>query len=107
LQRLADAVGREVRVAHYPPYTSKYNPIEHRLFCHLTRACRGVILRSVDLCAELMRKAKTRSGLSVIVDIVEKVYRTGAKVSEAAKDAVRIIRDEVLPMWNYRILPNL
>jgi Rhodopirellula transposase DDE domain len=107
LQRLADAVGREVRVAHYPPYTSKYNPIEHRLFCHLTRACRGVILRSIDLCAGLMRKAKTRSGLSVVVDIVEKVYRTGAKVSEAAKDAVRIIRDEVLPMWNYRILPNL
>jgi hypothetical protein len=66
-----------------------------------------VILRSVDLCAGLMRKAKTRSGLSVVVDIVEKVYRTGARVSEAAKDAVRIIRDEVLPMWNYRILPNL
>jgi len=107
LQRLAEAVGREVRVAHYPPYTSKYNPIEHRLFCHLTRACRGVILRSVELCAELMSKAKTRSGLSVVVDIVEKVYRTGARVSEAAKGAVRIIRDEVLPMWNYRILPNL
>jgi hypothetical protein len=107
LQRLADAVGREVRVAHYPPYASKYNPIEHRLFCHLTRACRGVILRSVELCAELMKKAKTRSGLSVVVDIVEKIYRTGAKVPEAAKGAVRIIRDEVLPMWNYRILPNL
>jgi Rhodopirellula transposase DDE domain len=107
LQRLADAVGLELRVAHYPPYTSKYNPIEHRLFCHLTRACRGVILRSVDLCAEQMRKAKTRTGLSVVVDIVEKVYQIGAKVSEAAKGAIRIIRDEVLPTWNYRILPNL
>jgi hypothetical protein len=107
LQRLADAVGLELRVAHYPPYKSKHNPIEHRLFCHLTRVCRGVILRSVELCAELMRKARTRSGLSVVVDLVEKVYQTGAKVSEAAKDAVRIVRDEVLPMWNYRILPNI
>jgi len=107
LQRLADAVGLELRVAHYPPYTSKHNPIEHRLFCRLARACSGVIFRSVELCAELMRKARTRSGLSVVVDIVEKVYRIGAKVSEAAKDAVRIIRDEILPMWNYRILPHL
>jgi hypothetical protein len=107
LQRLADAVGLELRVAHYPPYTSKYNPIEHRLFCHLTRVCRGVILRSVELCAQLMRKAKTRSGLSVIVDIVPKVYQIGAKVSDAAKGAIRIVRDEVLPTWNYRILPNL
>ena len=107
LQRLADAVGLELRVAHYPPSTSKHNPIEHRLFCHLTRVCRGVILRSVELCAELMRKAKTRTGLSVVVDLVEKLYQTGAKVSEAAKAAVRIARDEVLPTWNYRILPNL
>jgi hypothetical protein len=107
LQRLADAVGLELRVVHYPPYTSKHNPIEHRLFCYLARACSGVILRSVALCAELMRQAKTRSGLSVVVDIMEKVYRIGAKVSEAAKDAVRIIRDEILPTWNYRILPHL
>jgi hypothetical protein len=106
LQRLADAVGLELRVAHYPPYTSKHNPIEHRLFCHLARACRGVILRSAELCAELMRKARTQSGLSVVVDIVDKVYRIGAKVSEAAKNAVRIIRDEIFPAWNYRILPN-
>jgi len=66
-----------------------------------------VILRNVDLVAGLMRKAETRTGLSVVVDIVHKVYKTGAKVSEAAKRAVRIVRDEVLPMWNYRILPNL
>ena len=57
LQRLVNDLGLEIRVAHYPPYASKYNPIEHRLFPHLTRVCRGMILHSVDMVAELMRKA--------------------------------------------------
>jgi hypothetical protein len=107
VQRLVNDLGMEIRVAHFPPYTSKYNPIEHRLFPHLTRVCRGVILQSVDLVAELMRKAKTRTGLSVQVDILDKVYEIGRKVSQAAKDAVNLVRDIVLPRWNYRILPNM
>ena len=107
MQRLVNALGLEIRVAHYPPYASKYNPIEHRLFPHLTRACRGVILQSVGLVAELMRKAKTRTGLAVQVDILDKVYAIGRKVSQAAKDAVNLVRDTVLPRWNYRILPNM
>ena len=107
LQRLVNDLGVEIRVAHYPPYASKYNPIEHRLFPHLTRVCKGVILQSVGLVAELMRKAKTRTGLSVQVDILDKVYEIGRKVSQATKDAVNLVRDTVLPRWNYRILPNV
>ena len=107
VQRLVNDLGLEIRVAHYPPYASKYNPIEHRLFPHLTRVCRGVIFHSVELVADLMRKAKTRTGLSVVVDILDKVYETGRKVSQATKDAVNLIRDAVLPRWNYRILPNV
>ena len=107
LQRLVNDLGLEIRMAHYPPYMSKYNPIEHRLFPHLTRVCQGVILESVDLAAELMRKAKTRTGLSVVVDIVDKVYKTGRKVSQAVIDAVNIVRDDVLPRWNYRIMPRI
>jgi hypothetical protein len=107
LQRLVNELGREIRVAHYPPYASKYNPIEHRLFPHLSRACRGVILHSVALVAELMRRATTRTGLSVVVDILDKVYKTGRQVSQATKDAVNVVRDSVLPRWNYRSLPNL
>jgi Rhodopirellula transposase DDE domain len=106
LQRLVNRLGLEVRVAHYPPYTSKYNPIEHRLFPHLHRACRGVIFHSVALVASLMKKAQTRTGLTVEVDILDKVYQTGRKVTETAKKAVRIVRDAFLPQWNYRILPN-
>lgn len=107
LQQCVNALGIEIRMAHYPPYASKYNPIEHRLFPHLSRVCRGMILYSVELVAELMRRAKTRTGLSVAVDILDKVYKTGRQVSQATKDAVNLVRDSVLPRWNYRILPNL
>jgi hypothetical protein len=107
LQRLVNVLGMEIRVAHYPPYASKYNPIEHRLFPHLSRVCRGMILYSVELVAELMGRAKTRTGLSVVVDIMDKLYKTGRRVSQATKDAVNVVRDSVLPRWNYRILPNL
>jgi hypothetical protein len=107
VQCLVNDLGLEIRVAHYPPYASKYNPIEHRLFPHLTRVCRGMILHSVALVAELMRKAKTRTGLSVVVDLLDKVYETGRQVSQAIKDTVNLVRDTVLPRWNYRILPNV
>jgi len=107
LQRLANDLGLEIRVAHYPPYASKFNPIEHRLFPHLTRACKGVILHHAELVAELMSKATTRTGLTVQVDILDKVYQLGRKVNETAKKAVRLLRDAILPRWNYRILPNV
>ena len=107
VQRLFNALGIAIRVAHDPPYASKSNPIEHRLFPHLTRVCRGVIFQSVELVANLMRTARTRTGLSVVVDIVDQVYELGRKVSQATQDAVKVVRDAVLPRWNYRILPNL
>lgn len=105
-QRLADETGLSVRVAHYPPYCSKYNPIEHRLFCHLTRACQGVVFTSVDLVRRLMQKARTRAGLSVVVDIVEKVYQTGRRVADEVKKTLNFVRDDLLPNLNYRILPR-
>jgi hypothetical protein len=107
LQRLAAAPGFEVRLAHYPPYASKYNPIEHRLFPHLSRACRGVVFTSVARVAALMRKARTRTGLSVVVDVVDKFYATGRRLTDAAKGAIHVIRDAILPRWNYRILPSM
>jgi hypothetical protein len=105
LQALVNRLQLPVRVAHYPPYTSKYNPIEHRLFPHVTRACQGVIFKSVALVKQLMEKARTRTGLSVIVDIVDKIYETGRKVAEDVKQTLNIVRDALLPLWNYQILP--
>jgi len=107
VQGLVNGLGLEVRMAHYPPYASKYNPIEHRLFPHLTRACRGVIFHDIEVVAELMRKASTRTGLSVVVDILDKVYPLARKVSQATKDGMNVVRDAILPRWNYRILPNV
>jgi hypothetical protein len=106
LQVLVNKIGLAVRVAHYPPYTSKYNPIEHRLFCHVTRACQGVLFRSVELVKRLMEKTQTRTGLRVVVDIWEKAYETGRKVAEEVKKSLHLLRDLFLPKWNYRILPQ-
>lgn len=106
LQRLADRIGIEIRVAHYPPYTSKYNPIEHRLFPHLTRACQGVIFHTVELVKGLMERAKTATGLEVTVDILDKVYQTGRKYAADFKETMRIVFDDVLPKWNYRAIPD-
>ena len=105
LQRLVDRLGIEIHVAHYPPYCPKYNPIEHRLFPHLTRACQGVIFESVELVKELMEKARTSTGLRVTVDILDKVYQTGRKYAEGFKESMKIVFDEVLPRWNYRAVP--
>jgi hypothetical protein len=106
LQRLVDRIGVELRVAHYPPYTAKYNPIEHRLFPHLARACQGVIFESIELVKGLMEKAKTSTGLRVTVDILDKVYQTGRKYAEGFKETMKIMFDEILPKWNYRVVPG-
>ncbi len=105
LQRLVDRLGIEIRVAHYPPYCSKYNPIEHRLFPHLSRACQGVIFESMGLVKELMEKASTSTGLRVTVDVLDKVYQTGRKYAAGFKEGMKIVFDEILPKWNYRAVP--
>jgi hypothetical protein len=105
LQRLSDEIGIEIRIAHYPPYCSKYNPIEHCLFPHVTRACQGVIFTSIELVKELMEKTQTSTGLKAFVCILDKVYKTGRKVLETFKENIRIVFDEILPGWNYRAVP--
>ena len=105
LQNLAQRVGFEIRVAHYPPYTSKYNPIEHRLFPHVTRACQGIILQTVEQARHYMAKAKSTTGLKVVAKILDKVYATGKKVAQGFKESMRILFDDLFPKWNYRALP--
>jgi hypothetical protein len=105
LQALADEIGVEIRIAHYPPYCSKYNPIEHRLFPHVTRACQGMVFTSLELVKELMQKTRTETGLRVFVHIIDKAYATGRKVAENFKETMRIVFDETLPRWNYRAVP--
>ena len=106
LQELVNRMGLPVRVAHYPPYTSKYNAIEHRLFPHVTRACQGVIFKSLALVKQLMEKTHTRTGLSVVVDILDQVYKTGRKVAKEVKPTWNLLRDAILPLWNYQMFPG-
>jgi hypothetical protein len=106
LQGLVDEIGVEIRVAHYPAYCSKYNPIEHRLFPHVTRACQGVVFTSIDLVMKLIKRTKTEQGLRVVVNLIKTVYKTGRKVCDSFKKNMPIIFDSILPKWNYRAIPQ-
>jgi hypothetical protein len=106
LQKLSDRLGLELRVAHYPPYCSKYNPIERRLFCHLSRACQGVIFDSVATVKRLLERTRTATGLGVAVNVLDKVYQIGRKYAEGFKKNMKILFDDFLPKWNYRAVPT-
>jgi hypothetical protein len=106
LQTLVNELRIPIRVAHYPAYCSKFNPIERRLFCHVTRACQGVLFDSLQTVIGLIQKTKTQTGLSVTVRVLDKLYATGRKVSDAFKQNMPIIFEPVLPKWNYWAVPQ-
>ena len=106
LQELADEIGVEIRIAHYPPYCSKYNPIEHRMFSHVTRACQGVVFKDMAIVKELMKKTRTKQGLGVTVQIIDKEYKTKRKATDEFRENMPILFDEHLPQWNYTAVPN-
>ena len=107
LQALSNRLGLKIRVAHYPPYCSKYNPIEHRLFPHVTRACQGVVFEGIDLVRTLMANTQTKTGLRVFVKIIDRLYQTGRKYAEDFKENMRIVFDDLLPKWNYTAIPTV
>jgi hypothetical protein len=106
LQALVNDIGVEMRVAHYPSYCSKYNPIERRFFPHVSRACQGLLFDSLDTVVRLMRKAATTTGLKTTVHVIRRVYQTGRKVAAAFKASLPIVFDDRLPKWNYRAIPQ-
>jgi hypothetical protein len=106
LERLADRLQVEIRVAHYPPNCSKYDPIEHRLFPHVTRACQGVVFTTLGLMQRKMSETRTETGLRVTVDILVGDYPTGETAPDGYKESMRIIFDDDLPTWNYRAVPT-
>lgn len=107
LQSLANRMEIEIRIAHYPPYASKYNPIEHRFFAHVARACEGVIFRSVEQVRHYMAQANTRTGLTTAVNILDKIYETGRTVADGFKKTMSIVFDNILPRFNYRAIPAI
>jgi len=106
LQKLVNDLGIEIRIAHYPSYCSKYNPIERRLFPHIGRACKGVLFDTLNTVVQLMRKASTSTGLKTTVNVINRTYQTGRKVAADFKETMTIIFDELIPKWNYRAVPH-
>ena len=106
LQRLADKTGLKLELCHYPPGTSKWNKIEHRLFCHITRNWQGVPLEDLTIVVNLIGSTKTEEGLEVHAWLDRRQYEKSRKVSDAQLAEVRIKRNTFHGDWNYEILPN-
>jgi hypothetical protein len=106
LQKLADETGLVLRVHHYPPGTSKWNRIEHRLFCHITQNWRGRPLTDRVAVVELIGATTTKAGLKVECALDPRTYQKGIKVSDAEMQSLDITGDTFHPEWNYTIRPR-
>ena len=106
LLELAAEIGVEILVAHYPPYCSKFNPIERCLFCHLHRSIQNNLLMDINQVAELMKNTKTKTGLKVVVRIVEKHYPTKQISSPELIDQSRVYPHHKLNKLTYLLKNN-
>ena len=106
LQKLADDTNLTLSVHHYPPGTSKWNRIEHRLFCHITQNWRGRPLTDRIAVVELIGATTTKAGLKVECALDERTYEKGIKVRDTEMDALDITGDAFHPEWNYTIKPR-
>lgn len=105
LMEFAAETGLSVIVCHYPPYCSKWNPIEHRLFSQVHKAMQGVVLSDYATVQKLVGQTSTKTGLSVVVRLNLKLYETGVKIEKAKINENKIARHPQLPELNYRIYP--
>ena len=106
LQDLADETGLAIHVCHFPPGTSKWNKIEHRLFCHITENWRGRPLVSQAVVVNLIGHTTTRTGLTIRAQLDKHSYPKGIKVSEEEFAAISIKPDRFHGDWNYTIQPT-
>jgi hypothetical protein len=106
LQGLANALGKSIEVCHFPPGTSKWNKIEHRLFCHITRNWQGVPLETLEIVVNLIGATKTETGLEVHAWVDEKHYEKGKKIDDKTLGECLIKRNKFHGDWNYKILPQ-
>ena len=103
LQKLADALGLCISVSHFPPGTSKWNKIEHRMFCHITENWRGRPLVSHEVVVNLIGATTTKGGLAIRSELDEGRYPTGRQVSDEQMDTLSIKRDAFHGEWNYSV----
>ena len=106
LQRLADALGLGLHVRHFPPGTSKWNKIEHRMFCHITENWRGQPLLSRMAVVELIAATSTEQGLTIQAEMDDGTYETGRKVTDEEMASLAIERCDFHGEWNYQLSPR-
>lgn len=105
--KMADQFGLDVYVCHYPPGTSKYNPIERKLFSFISKNWAGEPLTSYEKAIGFIRSTKTEKGLKVTAQLIDKEYQKGIKVSDEQMESLKISRDKICPNWNYTLYPRI
>jgi len=103
---LATALGLRIRVCHFPPGTSKWNKIEHRMFSHITQNWRGRPLVSHEVIINLIANTATQQGLIIQAELDTGIYPTGIKVSDEELALVNLLREDFHGDWNYTIAPG-
>jgi hypothetical protein len=106
LQKFADETGLTIQVAHYPPGTSKWNKIEHRMFCHITQNWRGRPLGSLEAVVNLIAETTTKQGLRIRAASDSTIYEKGRVVTDEEMAELTLRRSRVRGQWNYRIQPK-
>jgi hypothetical protein len=102
---LAARMGRHIEVAHYPPGCSKYNPIEHRMFCHVTRSLQSAVLRTIEVARDLIARTTTATDLYVVAEIARRIYVKGRQASTEFLEQMPIVYNTFLPPLNYTAPP--
>lgn len=105
-KQLCDRHGLSIHICHYPPGSSKWNPIEHRLFSEISKNWAGRPLDSFETVLKYLRTTKTSTGLSVKAHYVRKKYETGERVSNTQMEEIRIEKHEILSQWSYNLTPS-
>jgi hypothetical protein len=106
LQKLADETGLTIHVSHFPPGTSKWNKIEHRLFNHISMNWKGQPLVSLEVIINLIGNTETQTGLKVYAIEDKNKYPTKIKISDEEMKALNIHHNDVLEKWNYSMKPR-
>ena len=106
LQDLADSTGLKIDVSHYPPGTSKWNKIEHKMFSFITANWRGHPLTSLAVIVNLISNTTNSSRLKVRAVVSESRYRTGVTVTDEEMEALSVVYDTFHPEWNYTVSPR-
>jgi hypothetical protein len=101
-KELSEKLQIQIVLAHYPPYCSKWNPIEHKAFSYISKKWEGVVFENHDIIKELAEQTTTKTGFSVKAYINTKVYQTGKKASEEFMRTMPVIFSKFLPKWNYK-----